>query len=154
MKTAAVKPTALVPLNRLVDAARPESMAARQFSEMVDAFLANQSDLRNKDTLIQMLNQWHEAALALPPLEEKSFLMKELTPVSQSLRDASAAGLQALDFLRENTSAPDEWRTSALNTLDAASQTQAQVTLAIVPAIRKLVVASGGQSTNAAASGN
>jgi hexosaminidase len=154
MKTAAVKPTALVPLNRLVDAARPESMAARQFSEMVDAFLANQSDLRSKDTLIQMLNQWHEAALALPPLEEKSFLMKELTPVSQSLRDASAAGLQALDFLRENTSAPDEWRTSALNTLDAASQTQAQVTLAIVPAIRKLVVASGGQSTNAAASGN
>src|SRR5262249_16244735 len=62
IKTAAVKPTALVPLNRLVDAARPESMTARHFSMMVDSFLANPSDASTKDEIKQMLNRWREAA--------------------------------------------------------------------------------------------
>lgn len=145
-KTAVVKPTALVPLNRLVDAARPESIEARNFSENVDAFLANPSVGADKDKIRSMLERWQSAAANLPVLEDRSFLMKELVPVSQNLRDASAAGLQALDYLEKNTTSPEEWRTSALTTLDAAGQTQAQVTLAVVPPIRKLVVASGGQA--------
>lgn len=144
MKTAVVKPTALVPLNRLVDAARPESVTARHFAEMVDAFLANPADTNIKSNIQDMLNQWHVAALALPPLEEKSFLMKELAPVSQSLGAASDAGLQALQHFGENSVSAQEWKTQQLSVLDAASQTQAQVTLAIVPAIRKLVEASAG----------
>ena len=139
MKTAVVKPSALVPLNRLVDAARPESVTARHFAETVDAFLANPSDANIKSSIEGMLNQWHAAALALPPLEDKSFLMKELTPVSQSLSAVSDAGLQALQHFGENSASAQEWKTQQLSVLDAASQTQAQVTLAIVPAIRKLV---------------
>jgi hexosaminidase len=148
-KTAPVKPTALVPLNRLVDAARPESMTARRFSMMVDAFLANPNDssnngASNKDEIRHMLNRWHEAAAALPAQEDKSFLMKELVPVSQSLGDVSNAGLQALDYLGQTSNIPADWKTRQLSVLDAASKTQAQVTLAIVPAVRKLVEAAGG----------
>ncbi|HEY1462782.1 MAG TPA: family 20 glycosylhydrolase [Terriglobales bacterium] len=150
IKTAAVKPTALVPLNRLVDAARPESMTARHFSAMVDAFLANpagtNSNSSSKDEIKRMLIRWREAAAALPALEEKSFLMKELAPVSQSLNDASNAGLQALDYFGQTANVPADWKTQQLSVLDAADKTQAQVTLAIVPAIRKLVEASGGQA--------
>lgn len=152
MKTAAIKPTALVPLNRLVDAARPESMTARHFSAVVDAFLANPNDADVKDELIQMLNRWHEAATALQPLEQKSFLMKELAPVSLSLGDVSEAGLQALDYFGPNVPSPEDWRTRTLNVLDGASQTHAQVTLAIVPVIRKLVMASAGQPASATSS--
>ena len=65
--------------------------------------------------------------------------MKELTPVSQSLSAVSDAGLQALQHFGENSASAQEWKTQQLSVLDAASQTQAQVTLAIVPAIRKLV---------------
>lgn len=143
IKTAAVKPTALVPLNRLVDAARPESMTARHFSMMVDAFLANPNDANNKDGIKHMLNHWHEAVAALSAQEEKSFLMKELVPVSQSLGDVSNAGLQALDYAGQPSNAPADWKTQQLAILDAASKTQAQVTIAVVPAIRKLVEAVG-----------
>jgi hexosaminidase len=146
MKTAVVKPTALVPLNRLVDAARPESVTTRHFAEMVDAFLANPANANAKSNIEAMLNRWRAAALALPPLEEKSFLMEELGPVSQSLGAASDAGLQALLHFGENTPAAQERRAQQLAVLDAASQTRAQVTLAIVPAIRKLVEASAGEA--------
>lgn len=149
MKTAAVKPTALVPLNRLVDAARPESVTARHFAEMVDAFLANPTDANIKSNIEEMLNQWHAAVLALPPLEEKSFLMKELAPLSQSLGAVSDAGLQALQHFGEDFASAQEWKTQQLAVLDAASQTQAQVTLAIVPAIGKLVEASRGGAATA-----
>ena len=147
MKTAAVKPTALVPLNRLVDAARPESVTARHFAEMTDAFLANPADANIKSNIEAMLKQWHAAALALSPLEGKSFLMKDLAPLSQSLGAVSDAGLQALQHFGEASASAQEWKTQQLSVLDAASQTQAQVTLAIVPAIRKLVEASGGAAT-------
>ena len=146
MKTAVVKPTALVPLNRLVDAARPESVTTRHFAEMVDAFLANPADANAKSNIEAMLNKWHASALALPPLEGKSFLIEELGPVSQSLGAASDAGLQALLHFGENTPAAQERRAQQLAVLDAASQTRAQVTLAIVPAIRKLVEASAGEA--------
>jgi hexosaminidase len=142
-KSAPVKPTALVPLNRLVDAARPESITARHFSEMVDAFLANTNDANAKDAIREKLDRWRDAAAALPAEEDKSFLMKELAPVSQSLGDASAAGLQALDYFGQN-SAPTDWKTQQLSVLDAAGKTQAQVTIAVIPAIRKLVEASAG----------
>ena len=154
IKTATVKPTALVPLNRLVDAARPESMTARRFSEMVDAFLASPNDANTKSEIKQMLTRWHDTAAALAPMEEKSFLMKELAPVSQSLSDTSTAGLQALDYVGQTSSVPADWKTQQLSVLDAASKTQAQVTLAIVPAIRKLVEATGPQTNPAPTTGN
>ncbi|HWF92754.1 MAG TPA: family 20 glycosylhydrolase [Terriglobales bacterium] len=147
MKTAAVKPTALVPLNRLVDAARPESVTARHFSGMVDAFLENPADENLKGNISEMLEQWHAAALALAPLEDKSFLMKELAPVSQSLGAVSDSGSQALQYFGADSTSTQEWKSQQLAVLDAASQTQAQVTLAIAPAIRKLVEASGGTAT-------
>src|SRR6185312_7532905 len=118
------------------------SVTTRHFAEMVDAFLANPANANAKSNIEAMLNRWRAAALALPPLEEKSFLMEELGPVSQSLGAASDAGLQALLHFGENTPAAQERRAQQLAVLDAASQTRAQVTLAIVPAIRKLVEAS------------
>ena len=146
-KTAAIKPTALIPLNRLVDAARPESMTARKFSAMVDGFLVNPADGNAKDEVRQMLRHWKEATAALPSQEQQSFLMKELVPVSQSLVDASNAGLQALDYVGQTSNIPADWKTQQLTILDAASKTQAQVTLAIVPAVRKLVEAAGEPTT-------
>jgi len=41
-RSSPVKPTSLVPLNRLIDAARPESITARHFGQLVDAYLAPQ----------------------------------------------------------------------------------------------------------------
>lgn len=154
VKTAPVRPTALVPLNRLVDAARPESMTARHFSSLVDALLGNPADEGARNEIRQMLQRWSQSASALASQEQQSFLMKELAPVSQSLHDASAAGLQALDYLGQTAAPPENWKMQQQGILDNASKTQAQVTLAIVPAIRKLVDAIGGQPPAPATAGN
>ncbi len=43
-RSSPTKPTSLVPLNRLIDAARPESMTAREFGQSVDTLLAAQNN--------------------------------------------------------------------------------------------------------------
>ena len=60
---------ASTPLNRLVDSIRPESDKARQFAQLVDAFVAGGS----KDPLVAsqiraMLNQWRDNDALSSPL--------------------------------------------------------------------------------------
>lgn len=46
-RSSPAKPTSLAPLNRLIDAARPESATAREFAQLVDALLAAQNNGNN-----------------------------------------------------------------------------------------------------------
>jgi len=53
--------TMLSPLTRLIDAATPDSRAAREFSELVDGLLSDAPRFRqNKDTIKAVLMQWAE----------------------------------------------------------------------------------------------
>ena len=65
---AAVEATSLAPLNRVVDAARPESETARHFSELVNALIAGQADANAKQEIAMWLSRWrdNQANLQLP----------------------------------------------------------------------------------------
>src|SRR5207247_151026 len=56
--TAAVVPTSLTPLNRVVDAARPESDTARQFSDMVNALLSGKAKPGTEAQIRTLLSRW------------------------------------------------------------------------------------------------
>ncbi len=149
-KSSLVEPTSEMPLNRLIDAARPESTVSRHFSDLVNSLLTAQSagqdsaDTRRQIRSLLML--WRDNQANLQPLEEQSFLLKEIIPVSEALNDLSETGIQALDYLERSESPPGDWKTQKLAVVQQAAQPRAQVLVVIAPAIRRLVEASAGEN--------
>ena len=142
---ATVEATSLSPLNRVIDAARPESDTARHFADLVDALMGDQADSKAKQEVRTLLIRWRDNQANLQALETQSFLLQEIVPLSQDLSAVAATGLQALDYLDRGERAPDAWATQQFALLAEAQKPKAQLLLMIVPSVQKLVEASSGQ---------
>ena len=127
--------TSLTPLNRLVDAARPESEKARIFAGMVDHLSANQDAVRKQ------LITWRDSREALLPLMQQSALLEEDIPLAEDLSAVARAGLEALDYLDSGNPAPQAWVQEQFVLLDLAAKPHAELLLMIVAPVRKLVEA-------------
>jgi hexosaminidase len=153
--TSPVQPASAMPLNRLIDAARPESAVSRHFSDLVDALVAGQTVAgqttdgqavaETKQKIRSFLVSWRDSQKNLQPLESQSFLLKEVAPVSEALAGLAEVGLQSLDYLDRGERPPDEWKAQQLAFIQQASQPKAQVLIMIAPSIGKLVEASVGE---------
>ncbi len=135
--------TSATPLNRLVDAARPESNTAREFSAMVDEFIAGKASDDSKSRMRSLLVMWRDNQAKLQPLEGHSFLLKEAIPISQNLSALGAAGLQAMDYISAGRSPMPEWSKELLALTDNARKPNAQLLLMVAPPIEKLIRAAG-----------
>jgi len=143
---ASTPPTSTMPLNRLIDAARPESLPGRHFSELVDALVAGNLKPGIEPQLRAVLEKWRDNHTDLQPLFEQSFLMKEVDTLSQNLSALGAAGLAALEYLDRGKPAPAAWVSQQLSAIDQIKKPQAQVLLVVAPSVQKLVQASAGQT--------
>jgi len=144
---ARVEATSLSPLNRVIDAARPESATARHFADLVDAMIAGRGSIDTKAEVRALLTRWRDNQTKLEPLQTESFLLKEIAPLSQELSAVAAAGLQALDYIDHGQRAPDAWAKQQLTLLEQAQKPKAQLLLMVVPPVQKLVEASRGQKS-------
>ncbi len=113
------KYTQLTPLNRLVDAARPESDTAREFAVLVDQMDRAQMRI--------WLTRWRDNDAQLKPTLEKSELLKEDIPVSEALSRLGAIGLQALDYLDRGERPPDAWLVQQRAFLETLKKPQAEL---------------------------
>jgi hexosaminidase len=143
-ETAPAPATSATPLNRVVDAVRPESMMARKFAISVDALVSAGSGLGAEVQVRTMLNHWRDNQIELQPLFEKSLLLKEIAPISQNLSALGAAGLAALDYLDRGEHPPAAWVTEQLAVVEQAKKPQAQLLLMVAPSVGKLIQASAG----------
>jgi hexosaminidase len=123
------------PLNRLVDAVRPESETARHFALLVDRM--------DRDEIRTWLMRWRDNDAQLKPLLERSDLLREDIPVSESLSRLATIGLQALDYLERGERPPAAWLLQQRAYLGTLKKPQLELRLAIVPSIEKLVDATG-----------
>jgi hexosaminidase len=130
------KYTQQTPLNRLVDTALPESETARNFALLVDRMGQLET---NRDEIRIWLARWRDNDAQLRPLLEKSELLREDVPVSENLNRLATIGLQALDYLARGERPPDAWLGQQRAFLEACKKPQAELRLAIVPSIEKLV---------------
>ena len=142
---ATVEATSLSPLNRVIDAARPESDTARHYADLVDAVAAGRADSNAKQEVRTLLIRWRDNQANLQALETQSFLLQEIVPLSQDLSAVAVSGLQALDYLDRGERAPDAWATQQFALLEQAQKPKAQLLLMIVPSVEKLIEASSGQ---------
>jgi len=138
--------TSLTPLNRVIDAARPESETAREFSEMVDAFVSGAIKPGMEAQMRQRLMLWRDNDEPFQTIAKRSSIVQEVAPVSQNLATVAATGLRALDYLDRGEKAPQDWKTQQLALMQQAFQPKGQVVLMIVPAVQKLVQASAGET--------
>jgi hexosaminidase len=126
--------TSLTPLNRLVDAERPESIVAREFAGLVGDWKANESEIRRQ------LTRWRDVADLIPHMRGNA-LLEEDVPLAEDVSALGAAGLKALDYLDAGQPAPASWMTEQLDRLDRASKPRAELLIMIVPSIRVLIEA-------------
>ena len=145
--TATAEPTSATPLNRVVDAVPLESDVARRFGELVDKFVS--SSCRDAEAAAQLRAQllgWRDNDARLQPLEQRSFLVKEVAATLRDLSSVAAMGLAALDFAAKGGVAPEDWKAQQLAVIEQVEKPKSQLLLMPAPAIRKLVeaVAAGG----------
>jgi hexosaminidase len=140
---APVPATSADPVNRLVDAVRPESQTARQFAEMVNALVAGSASAETKARLRRLLTEWRDNQIKLQPLAANSFLLQEALPLSQDLSALGDAGLRAMDYLDRGERAPEAWRTTQFNAVELARRPRAQLLLMVAPSVEKLIEATG-----------
>jgi hexosaminidase len=135
-------PVKSTPLNRLADAARPESTVARQFAELVETYLqSGYKDSAAEAQIRASLVKWRDNDANLQPVLDRSFLLAEDKPLSEDLATLAAAGLEALDNIGKNQPLPDAWRTAQSAVVDRSMKPRANLLVMVAPAIQKLVEA-------------
>jgi hexosaminidase len=134
------------PLIRMIDAASPESDAARQFSDLVQKFVqSGYKDQALEAEIRGYLTTWRDNDARLHPVFEQSFVLQEDAPLSQNLSALGVSGLQALDYLDKGQTAPDSWKTQQMAVIDQAKTRQGDMLLMVVAPVQQLVEASAGQ---------
>ena len=139
--------TSATPLYRVIDAARPESEIARKADKLVAAFLSGSASQQQTAELRNLFTSWKDNDAKLEPLAE-SFLLKEVIPISQALAHVGADGLQAMEYLSNHQNAPADWTDEQLAFLKDAAKPSAQLFLAVVPSVERLVRATGPQAAS------
>jgi hexosaminidase len=117
--------TQSTPLNRLVDAARPDSAVARHFSGLVDRYLVNRNDAALRSEIHQWLTLWAANDSKLEPLIAKRQILKDAAPVSQVLSKIAAEALAPSKINRAE--------------LEPAQKPIGDVHLAVAEAIARLI---------------
>ena len=135
-----VKYTSSSPLTRVVDAARPESMAARDFARRVDSLLANPSE-DNQAAVADLLKIWKRNHTALQAIINTSPALREIESLSQDLTTISEIGMAAGNYYSSRQKPSAAWHERSLALLEAARKPRGQVMLMVVDPIEKLVKA-------------
>jgi hexosaminidase len=143
-ETAPAPATSLMPLNRVVDAVRPESLTAREFAEDVNELVAGNAKPGSEIRVRELLSLWRDNQVELQPQSERSVLLKDVIPISQNLSALGAAGLAALDYLDRGEPAPAAWVTAQLALAEQAGKPQSQMLIVVAPSVGKLIQASAG----------
>ncbi len=127
-----------VPLNRIVDAARPESEAMRALTRSAEAWLV----ARDPDTgahLTQTFKEWETTASQVRSLAVQNALLEEAVPLAVNLAATGTIGAQALDYLQRREMPPAAWLQSSTLALDEYEKPKAETRLAAVRPVRVLL---------------
>jgi hexosaminidase len=138
--------TTLTPLNRFVDAARPESEPVRHLETAAGRLSRTDTAL-----LRAQFQAWVDNDARLQAMVDGNSFLPELIPLSANLKAVGEIGLKALNYLAMPGAAPADWVSQQNAALDAMSKPVAETILAAVRPVRILVNAAGTGRTRKAA---
>ncbi|MCG6920285.1 MAG: family 20 glycosylhydrolase [Acidobacteria bacterium] len=140
--------TSFTPLNRLVDAARPESQVARRFSLDVEALLADPDRAAGREEIRARLAAWQGLEGRLRSLLEGSGMLRELVPLAAEVSRLAGVGLEALGFVEEGSVAPEPWRAQSVLLLEEPDERPHALEVAFRPAVLRLFDAAQGETSS------
>lgn len=149
--------TQYTPLTGLVDCARPESDAAREFSTTVGVALFSADSHAADEAMRQAratLQAWDHAAAAVVSHAATGSprVTTEVLPVAADISRVAQLGLDALQKLDTKASVTADWRVGAFAKLDAATKPGNAIELPMTRAVRELVAAVSAASQRASLS--
>jgi hexosaminidase len=127
----AMKYTSLTPLNRLVDAARPESESVRALEQA-----ASKLEIA---PLREQFIRWAANDSRFQSLAKDNALLGELKPLSQDLSALGVTGLRILTYLEGRRPAPKAWLSAQTKELDRMLKPRNEVVLAAVRPVKLLL---------------
>lgn len=128
------------PLTRVVDAARPDPLVAREFDQLVDRFFAEKTDdIENLNAIAGWLNMWKANHTRLFQTIQFSPVLKEIETLSEDLSKCAAIGLEAIDYIKKRQKPGQDWIDAQLITLKNAQAPRGETELLVVKSIEKLV---------------
>jgi hexosaminidase len=131
----------LGPLTRLIDAARPDSQASRQFASLVEGLLSDDPGFRrNQDSLKAMLTEWRNVSPGLEVMIARSPVLHEAEQLPRDLSDMGTAGIEALAYFASQTTPPAGWREAKMAILERASKPKAEVEFPIISSLKRLII--------------
>jgi hypothetical protein len=136
----------LTPVTRLVDAAAPDSRAAREFTSAVAGLVEDAPSFQSRRERVRaLLEEWRGVQPAVRVLADRSPLLRDAVPLADSLAEMAAAGLEAVQYLSHGGAPPLGWREERLALLDRVARTPSEVDFTVIPALRRLVHAAAEQ---------
>ena len=133
--------TMLTPLTRLIDAALPDSRAARRFSALIDGMLSDAPQLRrNQDLIKSTLSEWRDVRPTLDAMIDKAPVLREAEQLSGDLSEIGTIGLEAMSYISADVTPPEQWRETRMARLEKAAAPKAEVEFAIIGPVRELVL--------------
>lgn len=137
------------PLNRLVDAVPPESETARKFNLLVQEIIAGKASPQQWQQARVQLVHWRDNDARLQPSLGASDLTAELIPVSHTLSQVAAIGVEALDQLQNHQKAGTDSTERDMQVLKASEKPQAVLRDMVVTPVESLVQAAALESSSA-----
>lgn len=136
------------PLTGLIDAARADSRAAREFRRMVDELLSDAPRFRARSVeLRDTLARWRDAGAELRVTMQSAPALSEERPLADDLTEIATIGAEALRYLDARITPGDEWRDRSFARLEqAAAPKPSAVEFPFLPSMRLLVVAAHEQA--------
>jgi hexosaminidase len=134
--------TSLVPMNRLADAARPESETVRALELAAAKLAANPKQSPAEAAALRWsFSKWADNDGRLMPLAAEYPMLTELKPLSNDVSALGQAGLALLDSLEKGTPLPAGFATNWDQELRRLSRPEVEVMVAAARPIRILLEA-------------
>ena len=132
--------TTQMPLDRVVDALRPDPPFHHEFEMLVAACLKSpQTQSPESAKLRTIFEQWIAAQAGVQRLMAGSPLLAEANPRPAQLAQLGSIGLESLTYLSSGQAAPDGWRAAQLSAIQADAAPVALTRFDVLDPLRSLV---------------
>jgi hexosaminidase len=132
----------LTPMDRLIDAVRPDPPSRHELQALVKSYLASH-DPAARAELVATLTSWIAAGPKALALMTSAPLLRDPAPRSQQLSDLGTAGLEALIFLDKHERPPAGWPQVKQAVIDEAAKPAGLVRFTVLGPVSDLVKAAG-----------
>lgn len=140
--------TVFSPFTKLADLAVPDQAVPRTFRGEVDDFIKNPDSALEKK-IVWRLTLWKENHARFLVTLRNSPVLQEAEILSENLSKIAAAGLEAMEYIRQRNTADNGWLKQQLETLEKAKEQGGRCELQVIIPIRKLVkLAAGADEAN------